>query len=220
MPIVDPIIVSLLALPWRQRAARSSLDERGFACTGAIGQPELALDLRRAAGCLRFPGAAADGGAVWKFFLVCLICASAVVLGFTHLGERPALVEQSVGWVKSLGAGEPAPVLVLLVADRSGVAMVGAAVDPARILVQTPDAIVLREGRVIATGPEMVGGPLSAAGFADRSIELWAVTPPEQWKRDEPAEGELSLAGLASKPTLTPGEVIALLNGSVRGVQL
>ena len=169
---------------------------------------------------LRFPGAAADGEAVWKPFLACLICSSAVVLGFTHLGERPALVEQSVDWVKSLGSSEPASVLVLLVADRSGVAMVGAAVDPARILVQTPDAIVLREGRVVATGPEAVGDPLSEAGFADRSIELWAVAPSEQWKRDEPAEGELSLAALASKPTLTPGEVIALLNGSVSGVQL
>jgi hypothetical protein len=129
-------------------------------------------------------------------------------------------VEQSVGWVKSLGSGEPTSVLVLLVADRSGVAMVGAAVDSARILVQTPDAIVLREGRVVATGPEAVGVPLSDAGFADRSIELWAAAPPKRWKPEEPAEGEHSLAALASKPTLTPGEVIALLNGSVSGVQL
>ena len=148
----------LVALPWRQRAARSSLDERGFVCNGAIGRPELALDLQRAAGVASgFRELAADGGAVWKLFLVCLSCSSAVVLGSTLLGERPALVEQSVDWVKSLGSGEPASVLVLLVADRSGVAMVGAAVDPARILVQTPDAIVLREGRVMATGPEVVG---------------------------------------------------------------
>jgi hypothetical protein len=157
---------------------------------------------------------------VWKLFLVCLSCSAAVFLGSTLLEERPGLVEQSLDWAKSLGSGEPASVLVLLVADRSGVAMVGAAVDPARILVQTPDAIVFREGRVVAIGPEAVGGPLSEAGFADRSIELWAAIPPERWKRDEPAEGELSLAALASKPTLTPGEVIALLNGSVNGVRL
>jgi len=85
---------------------------------------------------------------VWKLFLVCLICSVAVVLGSALLGERPALVEQGVDWVTSLGSGEPASVLVLLVTDRSG------------------------------------------------------------------------LAGLASKPTLTPGEVIALLNGSVSGVRL
>jgi hypothetical protein len=122
--------------------------------------------------------------------------------------------------VKSLGSSEPEAVLVLLVPDRSGVAMVGAAVDPARILVRTADAIVLREGRVIATGFEVVGEPLTTAGFADRSIELWAATPSDRWKPDEPAEGELSLATLAKKPTLTPGEVIALLNGSVDGVSL
>jgi hypothetical protein len=129
-------------------------------------------------------------------------------------------VEQSVGWVKSLGARESASVLVLLVADRSGVAAVGAAVDPVRILAQTPDAIVLREGRVVATGPEAVGGPLVEAGFGDRSIELWAASPPDRREGEERAEGELSLATLAGKPSLTPGEVIALLNGSVSGVDL
>jgi hypothetical protein len=171
-------------------------------------------------GGLRFPGAAADGKAVWKLFPVCLSCLSALVLAAPLLGQRPALVEQSVGWVKSLGARESASVLVLLVADRSGVAAVGAAVDPVRILAQTPDAIVLREGRVVATGPETVGGPLVEAGFGDRSIELWAASPPDRREGEERVEGELSLATLAGKPSLTPGEVIALLNGSVSGVDL
>lgn len=155
---------------------------------------------------------------MWKLFLFC--CASAVLVCSALLGGSAALVEQGVGWAKVLGAEEPTSVLVLLVADRSGIAMVGAAVDPARILVQTPDAIVLREGRVIATGFEVVGEPLTAAGFADRSIELWAANPSDRWEPDPPAEGELSLSELARKPTLTPGEVIALLNGSVSGVRL
>jgi hypothetical protein len=129
-------------------------------------------------------------------------------------------VEQSVGWVKSLGSSETPSVLVLLVADRSGVAAVGAAVDPVRILAQTPDAIVLREGRVVATGPEAVAAPLVEAGFADRSLELWAAAPAEGWRGHEPVEDERSLATLASKPTLAPGEVIALLNGSVSGIDL
>jgi hypothetical protein len=147
-------------------------------------------------------------------------CLSVLVLAVPLLGQRPALVEQSVGWVKSLGSRENPSVLVLMVADRSGVAAVGAAVDPVRILVQTPDAIVLREGRVVATGPEAVGVPLVEAGFADRSLELWAAAPADRWRGEEPAEEELSLATLASKPTLSPDEVIALLNGSVSGVDL
>jgi hypothetical protein len=73
---------------------------------------------------------------------------------------------------------------------------------------------------VVATGPEVVGGPLSEAGFAGRSIELWAATRPDRWKREERAEGELSLAALAKKPTLTLFEVLAILNGSVSGVEL
>jgi hypothetical protein len=157
---------------------------------------------------------------VWKLFPVCLSCFSVLVLAAPLFGQRPALVEQSVGWVKALGSRETPSVLVLLVADRSGVAAVGAAVDPIRILVQTPEAIVLREGRVVATGPEVVGGPLVEAGFADRSLELWAAVPPDRWRGDEPAEEERSLATLASKPTLSAGEVIALLNGSVGGVDL
>ena len=157
---------------------------------------------------------------MWKLFPVFLSCLSVLVLAAPLLGQRPALVEQSVGWVKSLGSSETPSVLVLLVAERSGVAAVGAAVDPVRILVQTPDAIVLREGRVVATGPEAVGGPLVEAGFADRSLELWAAAPADRWRGDEPAEEESSLAILASKPTLTPGEVIALLNASVGGVDL
>jgi hypothetical protein len=157
---------------------------------------------------------------VWKLFPVCLSCLSVLVLAAPLLGQRPALLEQSVGWVKSLGSSETPSVLVLLVADRSGVAAVGAAVDPVRILAQTPDAIVLREGRVVATGPEAVAAPLVEAGFADRSLELWAAAPAEGWRGHEPVEEERSLATLASKPTLAPGEVIALLNGSVSGIDL
>ena len=61
---------------------------------------------------------------------------------------------------------------------------------------------------------------LVEAGFADRSIELWAPTRGDRQKREKGEDGGLSLAALARKPTLTPGEVIALLNGSVRGARL
>lgn len=155
-----------------------------------------------------------------KRFLAFLSCAVVLLLASVLLGERSGGARRSVEWVRSLASGEPASVLVLLVADRAGVGAVRAAVDPTRILAETPDAIVLREGRVVATGPEVIGEPLVEAGFADRSIELWAASRGDPWKR---AEGEdpdraHSLAALAQKPTLTPLEVLAILNGSVGGI--
>ncbi len=151
-----------------------------------------------------------------KLSLFCLSGTVAAVLGFALIVERPALLEGSAAWVKSLRPGEPDSVLVLLVTDRSGVAAIRSALDPARILAETLDAIVLREGRVVATGPEFVGDPLMEAGFADRSIELWSATPPDQRFREEGEDGELSLADLANKPTLTLFEVMAVLNGSLQ----
>jgi hypothetical protein len=157
---------------------------------------------------------------VWKLALVCLSCAVAVASAALLLGERPRWAEGSLDWVDSLPFRESPSVLVLLVSDRAGVASVRAAVDPARILVETPDALVLREGRVVATGPEAVGGPLTEAGFADRSIELWRASRPDPRRKGGSEDGELSLAVLAAKPTLTPLEVLAILNGSVRGAEL
>jgi len=139
-----------------------------------------------------------------------------VVAGFALVPERPALLAGGAAWVESLRPGEADSVLILLVSDRSGVAAVRASLDSARILAETPDAIVLREGRVVATGPEFVGKPLMEAGLADRSIELWSATPAVQQRHpEERADGELSLASLAHKPTLTLVEAMAVLNGSV-----
>ncbi len=158
---------------------------------------------------------------MWKLYLLCTSCIVGVALAAVLLGGmRTPLVEDGIEWATSLGSDEPGPVLVLLVADRSGVAAVRAAVDPARILAETSEAIVLREGRVVATKPEAVGEPLVEAGFADRSIELWAISPRGPRKREQGDDEALSLAALAAKPTLTPLEVLAILNGSVSGVEL
>ena len=156
---------------------------------------------------------------MWKLVLVCLSCTVAVVSAAALLGERPRWVEGSLDWAESLRFREPPSVLVVLVADRSGVASVRAAVDPARILAETPDAIVLREGRVVATGPEVVGDPLMEAGFSDRSIELWEASQRDPREQSGGEDGEPSLAALLAKPTLTPLEVLAILNGSVSGVE-
>jgi hypothetical protein len=157
---------------------------------------------------------------VWKLYLLCASAIAGVALAAALLEARPALVESGIDWAKSLDSDEPAPVLVLLVPDRAGVAAVRAAVDPARILAETPEAIVLREGRVVATTPEVVGGPLTEAGFADRSIELWAASQRSPRKGERSEDEVPSLAALASKPTLTLVEVLAILNGSVNGVEL
>jgi hypothetical protein len=155
---------------------------------------------------------------VGKLFSACLGGTVVLLLALVLLGERPGGPAKSVEWGKSLASGESASVLVLLVGDRAGVGAVRAAVDPTRILAETPDAIVLREGRVVATGPEVIGGPLVEAGFAERSIEVWAASRGDPWKRGEGEDQKLSLAALAKKPALTPLEVLAILNGSVEGL--
>jgi hypothetical protein len=159
---------------------------------------------------------------VWQFYLLCASSIAAVALAAVLLESRPQLVEDGVDWATSLGSEEPEPVLVLLVPNQSGVAAVRAAVDPARILAETPEAIVLQEGRVVATTPEAVGEPLSEAGLADRSIELWAVrqrSPRTPREREQGGDEGLSLAALANKPTLTLVEMLAILNGQVGGVE-
>ena len=95
---------------------------------------------------------------MWKLYLLCTSCIVAVALAAVLLGGRPPLVENGVDWARSLGSSEPASVLVLLVADRSGVAAVRSAVDPARILAETPEAIVLREGGDAARGRRGTAG--------------------------------------------------------------
>ena len=157
---------------------------------------------------------------MWKLSLALLSCAAALILAFAILGESPGSVGKGVERVRSLARDESAPVLVLLVGDRSGVAAVRASVDANRILAETHDAIVLREGRVVATGPEVVGDPLMEAGFSHRSIELWAASQRGPRKQEKGEDGEPSLAALLAKPTLTPLEAIAILNGSVSGVEL
>jgi len=88
--------------------------------------------------------------------------------------------------------------------------------DDARTLCE---ALVLREGRIGASSPEAVGGPLTQVGWADRDIELGSLRPAaisgESGRRSaEPAGSArgLDLAALARKPTLTPSEALAVPN--------
>ncbi len=114
------------------------------------------------------------------------------------------------------GAREPA-VLVLLVRDRGGLASVRDAVAPERVLVAGPDALVLREGRVVATSAEAAGESLTAAGWVDRDIELWAPEASAQRTAPVPsaaptaAEAASGLAELADRPTLSAAEAVLAL---------
>jgi hypothetical protein len=113
---------------------------------------------------------------------------------------------------------EQEAVLVFLVNEPSVVRALAAGVDRSRVVARSEDALALREGRIVAAGPEAASRLLAEAGWTNRPIEL--VTPASvraPWWRGagEPApdgeEGALDIAELASKPTLTLPEALAAL---------
>jgi len=114
------------------------------------------------------------------------------------------------------------PVLVFLVGHRSGVAALKAAVDPSRILAESPDAVALAEGRVVATDPSAVAAPLLAAGWGDRPVELLAVP-----RRRESADADAAevddermarLMELVKKPSLSYGEAMVVMQAMNDGL--
>ncbi|MEE8582155.1 MAG: hypothetical protein V3T33_11265 [Myxococcota bacterium] len=127
----------------------------------------------------------------------------------------------------SLIAPKPPPpvVTVFLVGDRRAVSMMRSALDPARIVAETPDAIALIEGRVIAANVEAVSDPVNQAGWAERKIELFTLRRDNGLERGrkgarggEMDERRTRLNELAKKPTLTPGEAIFVLNAMDDGL--
>jgi len=141
---------------------------------------------------------------------------ASIVLGSGLLWIGPRLD----GGLRSGFRSPEQPVLVFLVASRRGVERVEAAVDPARIVAATPDAVALVEGRVVATSATAVSEPFMAAGWADRPVELFDLprgdgpadggprqepgTPPDPVQREK-------LAELMNKPTLSRGEALLVL---------
>jgi len=130
--------------------------------------------------------------------------------------ERPS-------WVPLLGA-KPEPVLVFLVGDRRGVEVMRRAVDPARIVAESPDAIALVEGRMVATTPEAVSAPLMQAGWQDREIELLKVPRNDGLRRpsrggtagDDPRMAKL--VELMNKPELSQGGALFVLQAMNDGL--
>lgn len=128
------------------------------------------------------------------------------------------------------GSAESADkVVVFLVGSRDGVDSVRRAVDPARIVYSTPDAVALKEGRIIAAGQDAVGETLMQAGWIDHEIEIFTVAkrdilPPNGGGAKDGNGEEVDperlarLAELVKKPTLSYGEQIFVLQAMNDGV--
>jgi hypothetical protein len=132
--------------------------------------------------------------------------------------ERPA-------WLPVVGGSGEEPILVFLVGSREGVEIVKRAVDPERIVVETPDAIALVEGRMVATDAHAVSQPLMDAGWSDRSLELLSVPRDDGRRRrggEQPSEADAArmarLTELMNKPTLTSGEAMVVLQAMNDGL--
>jgi len=126
------------------------------------------------------------------------------------------------------GAGDREKVLVFLVGDAQGVDRVRRVVDPARIVWSSPEAVALKEGRIVAAGQDAVGEPIKQVGWMDREIEIFTVA-----RRDVlPAKGgDRAVTGveadperlarlneLMNKPTLSYGEQVFVLQAMNDGL--
>jgi hypothetical protein len=118
-------------------------------------------------------------------------------------------------------------VLVFLVGGPEGVEGVRRSVDPSRIVFSSPNAVALKEGRIVAAGQEAVGEPLMAAGWIDREIEIFTVARRdilpakhggEGANKDVDPERLARLNELVKKPTLSYGEQLFVLQAMNDGI--
>jgi hypothetical protein len=116
---------------------------------------------------------------------------------------------------------------VFVVGDRAGIERVRRAVDPARIVHESHDALALDPGRILATEVAAVSRPLQDAGWADRRIEIFRVERADPFERPDegPAGAEVDperlarLRELVKKPTLSYGEQIFVLQAMNDGIE-
>ena len=136
--------------------------------------------------------------------------------------ERPAWTARVP---EVLQSSEP-PVMVFLVGNRGGVELMKRAVDPARIVAESPDAIALVEGRIIATSPSAVSDPIMQAGWSARRIEIFTLpkndglnrgrSASRQGRQRDPRMGRLM--ELINKPTLSQSEAVFALQAMDDGL--
>jgi hypothetical protein len=117
-------------------------------------------------------------------------------------------------------------ILVFVVGSRAGVERVRRAVDPARILASSPDAIALAEGRMVVSNAEAVGGPFVEAGWIDRPIEMFHLERSNGLNRSRSSKESNSvdperlakLRALVHKRTLSRGEQLMVMQAMNDGV--
>jgi hypothetical protein len=160
-----------------------------------------------------------------------LITFSAIIVFGTGMLIATAEVPD---WAKD-GAwltGQAEPVLVVLVGDKRNLQLVRAAISDERIVAETEGGFALVEERVVAANAEAAAGALTLAGWIDREIDLVAVPMDggRRWMRErnkqkkgaagsaggagaaeEDPEKAARVAELMSKPTLTSGEAMFVL---------
>ncbi len=152
--------------------------------------------------------------------------AAMAAIAVMSLGTFLALEKPS--WLPVFGGEKSETVLVFLVGSRWGVETVKKSVDPARIVAETPDAIALVEGRMVAVDAAAVSEPLMLAGWADRQLELLQVPRDDGLRRSgKKGTGEQSeedaarmdrITELMNKPSLTQGEALFVLNAMDDGL--
>lgn len=157
-------------------------------------------------------------------FMAAMAAMAAVAV--MSMGTFLALEKPS--WLPVFGEEKSDTVLVFLVGSRRGVETVKKSVDPARIVAETPNAIALVEGRMVAVDAAAVSEPLMAAGWADRPLELLQVPRDDGLNRGEKkGTGEQSgedaaridrIMELMNKPSLTQGEALFVLNAMDDGL--
>jgi hypothetical protein len=128
-----------------------------------------------------------------------------------------ALHAAQAGWTRLRSREEGRPVLVIVVGDPGAVARLRAAVAPERVVATADDGFALQEGRVVAASLEAAGPILMAAGLGRRPVEVWSASSMRGPDPLRPTPKRTGLPqGLASKPTLTLGEALMLLDQDFR----
>jgi hypothetical protein len=120
-------------------------------------------------------------------------------------------------WARLRPAARGPAVLVIVVGDPGTLAAIRAGVAPERVVAASDEAFAVREDRVVAVSVEAAGPVLTAAGLAGRRIEIWsasAVRAPDPFRPGPRTAG--AAQKLASKPTLTLGEALMLLDQDLR----
>ena len=143
-------------------------------------------------------------------------------LGVAVLAHTP----QALELLGELGVGalgqaidEPEPLTIIVVGSDEGVATVRDSLLREEILYAGPGVVAVQGGHIVVARVETASEALNELGWIDRPLEilgvetwrLWPQTTKALDPKTHPKDGGPSLAEMARKPTLTPGEAIRAL---------